>query len=220
MRCHFVSTTLLVLLIVLLGACTTPTASPTRVPAPTTGLVATVVPTTVVTGKLNIICTVADDWCVAMTQAFENQTGSETTFIRLSSGEALEQLRSTQSAPEFDLWHGGPADGYVVAKNEGLLQPYESPSAVRIPDLLKDPEHHWTGAYVGALGFCANTDRLAELGVEVPHTWAELLDPRLKVPLAMAHPATSGTAYTALWTKVILENGDTDKALAYFKQLY
>ena len=36
----------------------------------------------------------------------------------------------------------------------------------------------------------------------------------------MAHPATSGTAFTAFWTQVTLSNFDVDKAFEYFKQLH
>lgn len=203
------------LLALLLLACA-PT--PQATPAPAT-LAPTATPPQI-EGELRIICTVADDWCMGMTQAFEAQTGIRTSFIRLSSGEALEQLRSDQGNPSYDIWHGGPADGYVAAKEEGLLQPYESPSRARIPDFLKDPDQYWTGAYVGALGFCNNLSRLEALGVAPPQSWEELLDPRLEGQLAMAHPATSGTAYTALWTLVTLNEGDRDRAFAYFSQLY
>ncbi|NOG50751.1 MAG: extracellular solute-binding protein [Chloroflexi bacterium] len=64
---------------------------------------------------------------------------------------------------------------------------------------------NWVGVYVGALGFCSNVDVLEELGVEAPTSWEDLLAPELKGFVAMAHPATSGTAFTAFWTIVTLE---------------
>lgn len=59
--------------------------------------------------------------------------------------------------------------------------------------------------YVGALGFCSNVDVLDELGIEAPTSWDDLLAPELEGFVAMAHPATSGTAFTAFWTIVTLK---------------
>ena len=63
---------------------------------------------------------------------------------------------------------------------------------------------NWIGVYVGALGFCSNVEILEELGLEVPASWEDLLDPALEANVAMAHPATSGTAFTTFWSRVQL----------------
>jgi iron(III) transport system substrate-binding protein len=153
---------------------------------------------------LTVLCTPQEDWCVAMTQAFEAETGIATSYVRLSSGESLARLRAAQDNPEFSVWWGGPADAFIAAAAEELLDQYESPNAADIPDQYKDADSYWTGVYVGALGFCSNLDVLDELGVEAPTSWADLLAPELEGFVAMAHPATSGTAFTAFWTVVTL----------------
>lgn len=154
---------------------------------------------------LTVLCTPQEDWCVAMTQAFEAETGIRTNYVRLSSGESLARLRASQNDPEFSVWWGGPADAFIAAAEEELLDQYESPNAEDIPDVYKDADSYWTGVYVGALGFCSNLDVLEELGVEPPTSWDDLLAPELDDFIAMAHPATSGTAFTAFWTIVELE---------------
>lgn len=169
-------------------------------------------------GKLVVACGAQEDWCQAMTAAFQEKTGVETSFVRLSSGEAVARLESAKDQPEFDVWHGGPADGYGQAQEKGLLEAYESPNAAQIADQYKDPDGWWTGVYVGALGFCSNTDILSDLGVEQPQTWDDLLDSKLQGQIMMAHPATSGTAYTALWTQTVLRGGE-DQGMDYMKQL-
>lgn len=171
-----------------------------------------------VSGKLVVACGAQEDWCQAMTSAFQTKTGVQTSFVRLSSGEAVARLESAKEQPEFDVWHGGPADGYGQAREKGLLEEYVSPNAAAIPEQYKDPDGWWTGVYVGALGMCSNTDVLSELGVDQPKTWEDLLDTKLKGQIMMAHPATSGTAYTALWTQVVLKGGE-DQGMAYMKQL-
>lgn len=154
---------------------------------------------------LTVLCTPQDDWCVAMTAAFEAETGIDTNYVRLSSGESLARIRASSADPEFSIWWGGPADAFIAAAEEGLIEPYDSPAAAVIPDQYKDASGNWTGVYVGALGFCSNLDVLEELGLEAPTSWEDLLAPELQGFVAMAHPATSGTAFTAFWTVVTLK---------------
>ncbi|MBK8834654.1 MAG: ABC transporter substrate-binding protein [Anaerolineae bacterium] len=185
-------------------AATAAPAKPTEAPKPT---------------KLTVLCTVTEDWCVAQTKAFEAKTGIKTTFTRLSSGEAATKLKATANNPEYSVWWGGPADGFVQAKGDGTLAAYKSPNAAKIQDKAKDPDGFWTGVYVGALGFCSNKVELDKLGLKPPTSWNDLLDPKLKSKFSVAHPATSGTSYTMVWTQVVLL-GSEDKAFEYLKALH
>jgi len=169
-------------------------------------------------GSLTIACGAQEDWCKAMAAAFQAKTGVKTTYVRLSSGEAVTRLEGSKASPEFDVWHGGPADGYDQAKSKGLLAQYHSPNADAIDAQYKDADNYWTGVYVGALGFCSNTDVLAQKGIEVPQKWDDLLNPALAKNVEMAHPSSSGTAYTTVWTQTVLR-GSEDAAIAYLKQL-
>jgi iron(III) transport system substrate-binding protein len=189
---------------------------------------------------LTVLCTPQEDWCVAMTQAFQEETGIETSYVRMSSGEALARIRATAEEPEFSVWWGGPADAYISAADEGLLEPYKSPNAEVLDPAYVGEDDYWYGVYVGALGFCSNIEILDELGVEAPTSWEDLLNPALEGNIAMAHPATSGTAFTAFWTVVTLKADELeaaeagtgydeegaptqeaiDKAFEYFSQLH
>lgn len=170
-------------------------------------------------GKLVVLCTPQEDWCVEMVQQFQEQTGIDTSYVRMSSGEALARLRAGAEDPEFDVWWGGPADGQIAAGAEGLIEPYISPNAAAISDEQKGADGTWTGVYVGALGFCSNQAELDRLGIEAPASWDDLLDPALDDNVAVAHPASSGTAYTTFYTQVI-RLGSEDAALDYMKQLH
>ncbi len=171
------------------------------------------------TSSLTVVCGAMEEVCAAWTQAFQKKTGIATSFVRLSSGETVARLGSTKASPEFDVWHGGPADGYGAAAKQDLLEAYTSPNAGVIPARYKDPAGYWTGVYVGALGFCSNRKVLAEKGVDVPTSWDALLDERLKGQIATAHPSTSGTAFTTLWTQVVLRGGE-DQAIDWMKKLH
>ncbi|SEF95217.1 iron(III) transport system substrate-binding protein [Nonomuraea solani] len=170
--------------------------------------------------KITVACGAGERWCALMVKRFSDATGVEADFVRLSSGEALERIKAAKTRQEFDVWHGGPADSYVAAKSQGLLEPYKSEKAGEIRLGWADREHAWSGIYAGVLAFCNNTKELAKRGMNPIGSWQELLDERLKGGVAIAHPATSGTAYTALWTSVELSHGDQDAALRYMRDLH
>lgn len=168
--------------------------------------------------SLTVVCGAMEDLCQAWTKSFTEKTGIKTSFVRLSSGETVARLEAAKANPEFDVWHGGPVDGYGAAVEKGLIKAYDSPAAADIPEKYKDPDHNWTGVYIGVLGFCSNKVVLDELGVDVPKKWDDLLNPKLKGQISTAHPSTSGTAFTTLWTQTILQGGE-DQALSWMKKL-
>jgi iron(III) transport system substrate-binding protein len=153
-----------------------------------------------------------------MATKFKELTGVNTRFVRLSAGLVPARLEAFKNNPEFDVWHGGPADGYVVGRNLGLTEAYLSPTRKMISKAQLDANGFWSGVYLGALGFCSNTQALAKLGVKLPKSWADLLNPKLKGQILSAHPATSGTAFTTFWTQVT-RLGSEDKAMEYMKEL-
>ncbi|MGQ4363786.1 ABC transporter substrate-binding protein [Streptomyces sp. SAS_272] len=171
-------------------------------------------------GVVHVACGATEEWCAATTEQFAKTSGVKADFVRLSSGEALARIQAGKDNTEFDVWYGGPADGYAAAGAMGLLEPYASANAKVIPAKYKDASGLWTGVYVGALGFCSNGELLKEKGLSAPKSWADLLDPKLKKDIGIAHPSTSGTAYTALWTQVQLAGGDQDEALTYMRRLH
>jgi iron(III) transport system substrate-binding protein len=170
-------------------------------------------------GSLTVVCGATEAWCGAMTEAFTKKTGVTTKFVRLSSGETVARLDAAKANPEFDVWHGGPADGFGVARIGGLIDKYVSPTRLMIPKKYQDDDGYWTGVYVGALGFCSNTKELKRLGVKLPTSWADLLNPALKKSISTAHPSTSGTAFTTLWTQVTRLGGETE-GMAYMAKFH
>lgn len=201
------------------GGAAAPTAAPAK-PTDAPKPAATAAPSAGKPDKLTVLCTVTEDWCKVQTQAFEKATGIKTTFVRLSSGEAAAKLKATASNPEYSVWWGGPADGFVQAKGDGTIEPYKSPNADKIPAQLKDADGYWTGVYIGALGICSNKAELAKIGMDVPASWADLTNEKLKGKFSVAHPATSGTSYTMVWTQMTLNGFDEAKTFDFFKKLH
>jgi iron(III) transport system substrate-binding protein len=217
----------LVLVLVALGACApAPTPVPTAAPPTAAPTVTTAPPTTAPTaapatattapaataapkaadlkGELNLLCTPQQEWCDGMKKEFEAKyPGITVNFVRLSSGEALTRLRNEKANPQFDIWWGGPLDSFIAAKQEGLLEQYKSPRHADIidPKLMLDPDAYYVGIYVGSLGFTTNTKYLAaHPDFKAPTSFDELIAPALKGQIIIAHPASSGTAYTFMCT--------------------
>ena len=92
--------------------------------------------------------------------------------------------------------------------DKGLLEAYQSPNLSKTPDTYLDPTGTWNPIYVGCIAFACNADWFAEKGLEYPTSWEDLLKPEFKGEIIMAHPATSGTAYTVLATLVQLKGDD------------
>ena len=176
-------------------------------------------PTRKLSGNLTVVCGATEAWCGAMTRAFQKLTGVQTKFVRLSSGETVARLEAAKANPEFDVWHGGPADGFGVARLGNLIEKYASPTRNLIPKKYQDDEGYWTGVYVGALGFCTNTKEIRRLGLKIPTSWADLQNPKLVKNISSAHPSTSGTAFTTLWTQVT-RLGSESAALEYMSGLH
>lgn len=160
-----------------------------------------VAPQPAASNELNVLCTPQVEWCEGMKTEFEAANpGITVNFVRLSSGEALTRLRNEKDNPQFDIWWGGPIDSFVAAKNEGLLEQYDSPNYANLinPTLMADPDKHWAGVYVGSLGFATNNNS----GITPPTSWDDLLKPEMKGQILMAHPSSSGTSYTTLCTRL------------------
>ena len=164
----------------------------------------TAAPETITDTELNLLCTPQEQWCQGMKQEFEAKYGITVNYVRMSAGEALARLQAEKDNPTFDIWWGGPIDSFVAAKEEGLLEAYDSPNMVNIidPVKMKDAENFWAGVYVGTLGFATNTDWLAAHPgtANAPTSWDDLLKPEFKGQVMVAHPSTSGTSYTAMAT--------------------
>lgn len=131
-------------------------------------------------------------------EEFEKATGIKIEYLTMSSGEVVTRLMAEKDNPQTDIWFGGGSDAFIQAVDEGLLEMYNSPNRENVDSAFKDSDGYWTGVSLVVVGFLGNADRLADKGLELPQTWAELLDPVYKDELMASNPNTSGTAYTTV----------------------
>lgn len=168
--------------------------------------------------KLVLYAGMMEDHVKGAVAEFEAKTGVKVEWVRMSSGETLTRIRAEKDNPKASVWYGGPADAYIAAREEGLLEKYVSPNAAKIPAQFKDAEGYWSGIYVGLLGFGYNTKLMEEKKLTPPTSWEDLLKPEFKGQIAVANPGSSGTSYTVLATMVQLLG--EEKGLDYMKKLH
>lgn len=168
---------------------------------------------------LVILGSAEEEYVRGMARAFELETGIRTTYVRKSTGEALDVIRANAQAPQFSVWWGGSVDSYIAASAEGLLAPYKPKGSSIVPNQYKDPNGNWSGIYVGALALAVNPRVLAEKGLPPPTSWADLTNPIYRGQITVAHPATSGTAYTMAATIMQLHSKNLDEGFEYLQAL-
>lgn len=179
-----------------------------------------IMPTTAAQAEeLVLYCSVQEEWCSAMSQAFERETGIEVLMTRRSSGETFAQLAAEAEQPRGDIWWGGTGDPHLQAAQEDLTEEYRSPMLDQLQDWAvrqaETANFRTVGIYAGGLGFGYNTDLVSD---NPPACWADLLDERFADDVQVANPNSSGTAYTLLATVVQLMG--EDEAFEFLAQLH
>lgn len=150
---------------------------------------------------------------------FQKETKIQVDWVRLSTGEAVARIEAEKNNPQASIFLGGVGLNHIEAKNKGLTAPYASPNAKNVPTQFKDQEHYWCGLYVGPLCFVYNLERLKELNLPAPKSWADLIKPIYKGHIQMASPQTSGTSYNVITTMIYIFNRDENLAFNYLKEL-
>lgn len=168
--------------------------------------------------ELTMYIGTVEQQALVISKEFEKDTGIKVNFVRMSGGETLGRIRAEKQSPKASVWYGGPADTFIAAKQEGLLEPYKSKNAEKIADNFKDKDGYWTGIYQGYLGFILDGRFFEERKLPLPKTWADLLKPEFKGHIMVANPGSAGTAYTVLST-LVQSKGEAE-ALAYMAKLH
>lgn len=206
---------------------TAPTAAPTAVP-PTTA--PTVAPTTAATvtvaapkatGKISVYSALNQSTNDAFFAAFKKAVpGIDVELLPLAAAGALQtRIIAEKSSPKGDVFIGGDRSFHDVLGKQGLLEPYVSPNAAKIPAAYKDATGLWTGWYIGIFAFVYNTSRISEVAKK-PASWDDLLDPSWKGKLIMPSPITTGGGYVFLATQVFRFNKDEAKAMDFMKKFH
>lgn len=168
---------------------------------------------------VNVYSIWPENWARPMFEEFEKSTGVKVNFVRFSSGEALARVIAEKNNPRVDVLFGGPVETFAAGINEGLFEPYRSPSFVKLPPRFKQADGLWTAIADDPLVFMTNAKFLKENNLKPPASWEDLTAPAYKNMLQMADARTSGTAVTRIFSILEVNGRDENKAFAYMKKL-
>ncbi len=125
-----------------------------------------------------------------LVEQFQKQTGIKVTLVtdaEASKSVGLaEKLRAEKDHPQADVWWSNECFLTINLAGEGILAPYDSPSAADIPLAYKDPEHRWAGSVLRVRMLVSSKQT-----TDVTHL-RDLLRPDLKGRVTIARP-TAGT---------------------------
>jgi iron(III) transport system substrate-binding protein len=173
-------------------------------------------------GSLNVYCSAQVEWCQAVANAFQRETGIRVAMTQKGSGEVLAQIRAEAQNPRGDIWFGGTGDPHLQAAEDNLSAEYRSPNLDQLHPWAQkqaaDSRYRTVGIYAGALGFGYNTELIARRNLPAPACWADLLKPGYRNEIQMANPNSSGTAYVMIATLVQLMG--EEPAFAFLKGLH
>lgn len=137
------------------------------------------------------------EYSAPILQAFEKQTGI--TVRPVYDAEAakttglVNRLIAREKDPECDVWWSNEAAQTAALAERGLLAPYESANASRIPPEFRDPESRWTGFAARFRVLIYNTQILKP--DEVPQQLEAFTEPAWRGRFAIATPYF-GTTFT------------------------
>ncbi len=157
--------------------------------------------------QLNLYCSSPNTaWCQGMAIGFEKATGTHVSVIQKATGEMFAQIKAERANPKGDVWWAGPADSYLQAADDGLLEEYRSANLVELHDwarqITKTSAGRVAGVYGGILALGYNSEIGDKKKLPAPKCWRDLVNAVYKNEVMLGNPSTSGTAYLMLATLV------------------
>lgn len=166
---------------------------------------------------LTVYCPMSEDDCGAVLKAFKDDTGIESQFVRIGAGEILARIRAEKANPQAGLWLAGAADNFIQGASEGLLAAHKPKGIEKVDQRYVNKDGFWTPISRSPIVFAYSQQVLDEIGAKPPTSWKSFADPGFKEGVALAHPASSGTAYVALAS--IVQLFGEDEAFTLMKEV-
>lgn len=153
---------------------------------------------------------------------FQRQTGIRVNLITdveaSKSVGLVERLRAERDHPQADVWWGNECVLTINLADDGILTPYDSPSAADIPAAYKDADHRWAASILRVrmlISARGNTDK-----AQVPAPalrLSDLLKRELNGKISLARP-TAGTTGSHVAALYVLWGAD--RARTFFRGLH
>ena len=148
-------------------------------------------------GKLVVYTALEDDQITEyLTSFYEQYPDIELEVDRLSTSTLISKVIAEKDNPIADvLWGVSASSLLALCEYDGMIEPYTPAGADRILPAYKDSEEplRWCGIDVFEGAMLVNTQLCEELGLEIPSSYEDLLDPQYAGQISMPDPGASGT---------------------------
>jgi len=189
------------------GSTTTPTTAPdtssdtgTTTGEDTPALAEEVDPASI-TGSVNVYTALEDDIINAYLVSFkEKYPNIEINITRDATGTIISKLIAEKDNPVADVIWGTAITSCLPLEEYDLIEPYTPVGAERLLAQFKDKQEplRWAGMEIPEGAMVVDTVKLAELGLEVPQSFDDLLKPEYKGLIVAPDPTISGTGLLIL----------------------
>lgn len=134
---------------------------------------------------------------------FEEETGIKVNVVTAGSDEIIQRLKSEGDLSPADILITADAGRLVYAKQEGLLQSFDSEEiSENVPDSYRDPDHQWIGLTLRARVIVFDNTRSDASALS---TYEALADPSFMDKILIR---SSGNIYNqSLLASLIAHNG-------------
>lgn len=121
-------------------------------------------------------------------------------ITRDSTGVLITKILAEKDNPQADVVWGTATTGLLMLDKENLLKPYAPKGLEKVDPKFKDSaeEPVWVGNNAWMATFAVNKTELEKLGLPIPRTYEDLLNPGYKGLISMPHPTSSGTGFLAI----------------------
>ncbi len=129
----------------------------------------------------------------AVNAFMEKYPDIQVEVVKLGGSEIFSRVEAEANNPLADIVWGASVD--TIDSYSEYLEEYTSTEDANIPAEYKDAEGKW---YADSLVIYCNFYNKELVGEDIPTTWNGLTDPKWKGKIAMANPASSGSAFVQL----------------------
>ena len=118
-------------------------------------------------------------------------------LVHESAQGLTERLLAAEENPAADVIWGVPTSNLLLVEWYDIVSPYAPAGIERVPMRFRDQAEtpHWVGINAGMSAFCVNPSQIERLGLPMPQSWADLLDPVYEGHLVMADPNDSRNSF-------------------------
>lgn len=172
-------------------------------------------------GELTVYTALEDDQIEKYLETFtEEYPDIKLNVIRESTGTLIAKAIAEKDNPVADVFWGTSASVLLQLKKYDLIKGYTPVGADKILDKFKDMNNKdelWTGIDCYETAFAVNTDVCEAEGLDIPTSFADLLDEQYKGEIVMPDPTSSGTGMLSV--NGILQIMGEDEGWDYLNKL-